>query len=188
MRLIFNGQVLRPDTKTLHACGMFADCVVHCLVRNTPAPLAPPASSAPAAAPAAATANGGAAAAARPMPSFGDVAAAAVAAVTGDRADAPAAERCLNLVYLAMTTLLASLMSAWYMRFQYAQLFNAQSTVGLLLVSGMFSACALTMLWMNGRLATTTTAATANPPTMRVVDAQNDPNARLTDAVFPTTG
>lgn len=34
MRLVFNGHVLQPDTKTLKACGLFDNCVVHCLVHN----------------------------------------------------------------------------------------------------------------------------------------------------------
>lgn len=34
VRLVFNGHVLQPDTKTLKACGLFDNCVVHCLVHN----------------------------------------------------------------------------------------------------------------------------------------------------------
>lgn len=34
VRLVFNGHVLQPDTKTLRACGLFDNCVVHCLVHN----------------------------------------------------------------------------------------------------------------------------------------------------------
>lgn len=34
VRLVFNGHVLQPDTKTLQACGLFDNCVVHCLVHN----------------------------------------------------------------------------------------------------------------------------------------------------------
>nr|CAH7726925.1 unnamed protein product [Callosobruchus chinensis] len=34
VRLIFNGQVLQPDSQTLKSCGLFHNCVVHCLVHQ----------------------------------------------------------------------------------------------------------------------------------------------------------
>lgn len=34
VRLIFNGKVLQPDTQTLQSCGLFDNCVVHCLLHN----------------------------------------------------------------------------------------------------------------------------------------------------------
>ncbi|VEN61482.1 unnamed protein product, partial [Callosobruchus maculatus] len=34
VRLIFNGQVLQPDSQTLRSCGLFHNCVVHCLVHQ----------------------------------------------------------------------------------------------------------------------------------------------------------
>nr|CAI5822235.1 unnamed protein product [Callosobruchus analis] len=34
VRLIFNGQVLQPDSQTLQSCGLFHNCVVHCLVHQ----------------------------------------------------------------------------------------------------------------------------------------------------------
>lgn len=34
VRLVFNGHVLQPESKTLEACGLFDNCVVHCLVHN----------------------------------------------------------------------------------------------------------------------------------------------------------
>lgn len=34
VRLVFNGHVLQPDTKTITACGLFDNCVVHCLIHN----------------------------------------------------------------------------------------------------------------------------------------------------------
>lgn len=38
VRLVFNGHVLQPDSKTLQACGLFDNCVVHCLVHNSKQP------------------------------------------------------------------------------------------------------------------------------------------------------
>lgn len=32
VRLIFNGQVLQRDSDTLQSCGLFDNCVVHCLI------------------------------------------------------------------------------------------------------------------------------------------------------------
>lgn len=34
VRLVFNGHVLQPDGKTIAACGLFDNCVVHCLIHN----------------------------------------------------------------------------------------------------------------------------------------------------------
>lgn len=34
VKLIFNGQVLQRDNDTLQSCGMFDNCVVHCLVHQ----------------------------------------------------------------------------------------------------------------------------------------------------------
>lgn len=34
VRLIFNGQVLHQDNKTLEGCGLFDNCVVHCLIHQ----------------------------------------------------------------------------------------------------------------------------------------------------------
>ncbi|XP_059616172.1 transmembrane and ubiquitin-like domain-containing protein 1 [Phlebotomus argentipes] len=36
VRLVFNGHVLQPDSKTLQACGLFDNCVVHCLIHKKP--------------------------------------------------------------------------------------------------------------------------------------------------------
>lgn len=38
VRLIFNGQVLQPDTQTLGSYGLFHNCVVHCLIHQKRAP------------------------------------------------------------------------------------------------------------------------------------------------------
>lgn len=34
VRLIFNGQVLQQDMETLQSCGLFDNCVVHCLIHQ----------------------------------------------------------------------------------------------------------------------------------------------------------
>ncbi|XP_076302885.1 transmembrane and ubiquitin-like domain-containing protein 1, partial [Lasioglossum baleicum] len=34
VRLIFNGRVLQPDNQTLERCGLYNNCVVHCLVHQ----------------------------------------------------------------------------------------------------------------------------------------------------------
>lgn len=46
VRLVFNGHVLQPDSKTITACGLFDNCVVHCLIHN-PRPNAVPAPNQP---------------------------------------------------------------------------------------------------------------------------------------------
>lgn len=51
VRLIFNGQVLGSDQQTLEACGLYDNCVVHCLVHSQRSPTrtatSPPAASPP---------------------------------------------------------------------------------------------------------------------------------------------
>ncbi|XP_046682538.1 transmembrane and ubiquitin-like domain-containing protein 1 [Homalodisca vitripennis] len=42
VRLIFNGQVLGSDQQTLQACGLYDNCVVHCLVHSQRVPTRPP--------------------------------------------------------------------------------------------------------------------------------------------------
>lgn len=34
VRLIFNGRVLQPDELSLQSCGLFDNCVIHCLIHN----------------------------------------------------------------------------------------------------------------------------------------------------------
>jgi transmembrane and ubiquitin-like domain-containing protein len=34
VRLVFNGHLLQPESKTLKNCGLFDNCVVHCLIHN----------------------------------------------------------------------------------------------------------------------------------------------------------
>lgn len=34
VRLVFKGQILQPDTQTLERCGLYNNCVVHCLVHQ----------------------------------------------------------------------------------------------------------------------------------------------------------
>lgn len=45
IKLIFNGQILEDDKKSLSQCGLFSEAVVHCLILQKRNPIAPIASS-----------------------------------------------------------------------------------------------------------------------------------------------
>ncbi|XP_066584714.1 uncharacterized protein [Prorops nasuta] len=46
VRLVFNGRVLQPDNQSLKKCGLYNDCVVHCLIHQPRSNTSPPAQSA----------------------------------------------------------------------------------------------------------------------------------------------
>uniref|UniRef100_A0A2M4AB67 Putative transmembrane and ubiquitin-like domain-containing protein 2 n=1 Tax=Anopheles triannulatus TaxID=58253 RepID=A0A2M4AB67_9DIPT len=140
VRLVFNGHVLQPDTKTLAACGLFDNCVVHCLIHNQKSSL-----------------NGG------DRPQDGGT-------VSGDnRFQIPAGDSVndggnegnenadnrdtnghpndsarsrtrygtyfIHIGTLAVTVLI---LYGWYCRFHYGHLFNMSSTIGLIATTTTF--------------------------------------------------
>lgn len=135
VRLIFNGQVLRPDTKTLRACGMFADCVVHCLVRNTP-PQVPNASGAGPSAQSASDGDGG-----QSRTDDGRRQASPTVYTSTDDGGGgiDRSDGYVKMVYAAMTFVGLVISTAWYFRFQHAHLFTAFSTFGLTLLSALLA-------------------------------------------------
>ncbi|KAJ9593459.1 hypothetical protein L9F63_014988 [Diploptera punctata] len=109
VRLIFNGQVLQSDNETLQGYGLFDNCVVHCLVHQQYSGSTNQAGS---------TENHDSAA-------------------NSNLGDAAHRDWDLGSVLFASLSLLLGL--AWYCRYQYAQLFNATTTVALVGLTGILT-------------------------------------------------
>ncbi|XP_069675233.1 transmembrane and ubiquitin-like domain-containing protein 1 [Periplaneta americana] len=114
VRLIFNGQVLQSDSETLQGYGLFDNCVVHCLVHQQ-------------------RSGSSNQAGASDNQSARDS-----ASSSSNAADAaPHRDWDLGNVLFASLSLLLGL--AWYCRYQYAQLFNATTTVALVGLTGILT-------------------------------------------------
>uniref|UniRef100_A0A0K8TPK1 Putative transmembrane and ubiquitin-like domain-containing protein 2 n=1 Tax=Tabanus bromius TaxID=304241 RepID=A0A0K8TPK1_TABBR len=115
IRLVFNGHVLQPDSKTLQACGLFDNCVVHCLIHNKK----PSAS------------NYGGENRTNVSQDQPETAHTGLGTNTFS-------ERSGNgplLVYLGMIFLSLGIIFSWYCRIQYSHLFSWYSTSGLVLMT-----------------------------------------------------
>lgn len=117
MRLVFNGQVLQPDTTTLEQCGFFNNCVVHCLIhqsRSTPVS-------------ASNTLDSSSRLYFNPQ-SFQNMPPTGYSVQT---------EWDLSRLLVCVVTFMLGL--AWYFRYHYAQLFTVTTTVGLFGLSVIFT-------------------------------------------------
>ena len=113
VRLIFNGQVLQSDSETLQGYGLFDNCVVHCLVHQQYS----------------GSANQGGSTENQTHDSTSH---------SNNLGDAgPHRDWDLGNVLFASLSLLLGL--AWYCRYQYAQLFNATTTVALVGLTGILT-------------------------------------------------
>lgn len=109
VRLIFNGQVLQSDNETLQGYGLFDNCVVHCLVHQQ---------------------RSGAAV-------ENQLARDSVTNANSTPDATPHRDWDLGIVLYASLSVLLGL--AWYCRYQYAQLFNASTTVALVGFTGILT-------------------------------------------------
>ncbi|XP_053680474.1 uncharacterized protein LOC128731383 [Anopheles nili] len=141
VRLVFNGHVLQPDNKTLAACGLFDNCVVHCLIHNQKSSL-----------------NGGVGGNDRPLEgATGDHPNSASGANSGmDSRDGTDTDRASDrrgtdadtrsggtrygtyFIYIGTLTVTAVILYGWYCRFHYGHLFNLNSTIGLIVTTTTF--------------------------------------------------
>ncbi|ETN58043.1 hypothetical protein AND_010385 [Anopheles darlingi] len=140
VRLVFNGHVLQPDTKTLAACGLFDNCVVHCLIHNQKSSL-----------------NGGD----RQQDGgtvSGDnrfhIAAGDSVNDGGNEGNENADNRDTNghpnestrsrtrygtyFIHIGTLAVTALILYGWYCRFHYGHLFNMSSTIGLIATTTTF--------------------------------------------------
>ncbi|XP_052866014.1 transmembrane and ubiquitin-like domain-containing protein 2 [Anopheles cruzii] len=139
VRLVFNGHVLQPDTKTLAACGLFDNCVVHCLIHNQKSSLNGGDR------PTNGTSNGDH----RSQSSNGNL------SESGDGHDGITADgRDSNghptnntrsgtrygtyFIYIGTLAVTAVILYGWYCRFHYGHLFNLNSTIGLIVTTTTF--------------------------------------------------
>lgn len=124
VRLVFNGHVLQPDTKTLAACGLFDNCVVHCLIHN-PKPQ---------------HLNGETNSNINSMGDDGDDNAAANNAGLGEAMSTRqnSARYGTYFIYIGTFILTATISYCWYCRFHYGHLFNLNSTIGLIVTTTIF--------------------------------------------------
>ncbi|KAG5868841.1 hypothetical protein JTB14_012778 [Gonioctena quinquepunctata] len=116
VRLIFNGQVLQPDTQTLKVCGLFDNCVVHCLIhkkRQQPADSSVPESR-------------------REGYSFPII-------NPGVNLNNNNQNRDWDLGNLLFAMISLILLLAWYFRYVYAHMYTVTATVGLILITGIFT-------------------------------------------------
>ncbi|CAG9859554.1 unnamed protein product [Phyllotreta striolata] len=114
VRLIFNGQVLQPDTQTLKSCGLFDNCVVHCLIhqkRNQANEQA--------------TTEGR-----REGYSFTH---------TNGSPNNNNQYRDWDLGNFLFASISIILLAAWYFRYMYAHLYTVTTTIGLILITGIFT-------------------------------------------------
>lgn len=109
VRLIFNGQVLQSDNETLQGYGLFDNCVVHCLVHQQ---------------------RSGAAS---------ENQLARDSASNANTVPDEFHHRDLDVGSFLFASLSVLLGLAWYCRYQYAQLFNATSTVALVGLTGILT-------------------------------------------------
>lgn len=127
VRLVFNGHVLQPDSKTLAACGLFDNCVVHCLIHNP-----------------------------RPQQGAGDGIDSGTGS-TGDNGANDGAGYATGrglaggttgrdnpirygtyFIYIGTLIFSAAISSCWYCRYYYGHLFNLNSTIGLIVTTTIF--------------------------------------------------
>ena len=103
VKLVFNGQVLL-DSQSISNCGLFDNCVVHCLIHNR-------------------RVNGQTTPGDNPTP-------------TVNNGILP--ENGSFFIYLGIGLVLVTLIFCWFCRVQYSSLFSWYSTVGLVLMTGLF--------------------------------------------------
>lgn len=116
VRLVFNGQVLQPDTITLEQCGFFNNCVVHCLIHQPrPTPVASN------------SLDSSSRLYFNPQ-SFQNLPSTGYSVQT---------EWDLSRLLVCAVTLMLGL--AWYFRFHYAQLFTITTTMGLAGLTAIFA-------------------------------------------------
>lgn len=121
VRLVFNGQVLQPDSQTLERCGLYNNCVVHCLIyQPRPAPTTSSQST---------SLDSSSSIYFNPQP-FQNM-------PTGAGLSAVRNEWDLSRILISIMTLILGL--AWYSRYHYAQLFTATTTLALYALTAIFT-------------------------------------------------
>uniref|UniRef100_A0A1B0D302 Uncharacterized protein n=1 Tax=Phlebotomus papatasi TaxID=29031 RepID=A0A1B0D302_PHLPP len=119
VRLVFNGHVLQPDSKTLQACGLFDNCVVHCLIHKKPSSH-----------PQGNTDNGQSA-------SVNGSESAGISQQQQQRNDR-STDNGSGYLFVSLGLLILAIIFTWYCRYQYGSLFTWYSTIGLVTMTVIF--------------------------------------------------
>ncbi|XP_063990013.1 transmembrane and ubiquitin-like domain-containing protein 1 [Diachasmimorpha longicaudata] len=119
VRLVFNGHVLQPDTDTLEQCGLYNNCVVHCLVHQQ-CPTSGNANSH--------SSNDSSSSIYSNPQSFQNMTGAGTSVHN---------EWDLSRLLVGLISLV--LIIAWYSRYYYAQLFTAAATIALYALTAVFT-------------------------------------------------
>lgn len=126
VRLVFNGHVLQPDSKTLAACGLFDNCVVHCLIHNPKPQL---------------TGNDANDSNTNSIGDNdgGDVGLSNNGGIdSGHNGRGNSTRYGTYFIYIGTFILSATISYCWYCRFHYGHLFNLNSTIGLIVTTTIF--------------------------------------------------
>ncbi|KOC69967.1 Transmembrane and ubiquitin-like domain-containing protein 2 [Habropoda laboriosa] len=127
VRLVFHGRVLQPDNQTLERCGLYNNCVVHCLVHQ-PRPNPVPSQTS--------TLQNSSSIYFNPQ-SFSDI-------PVGTGISSVHNEWDLSRPLVIILTVMLGF--AWYSRYHYAQFFTASTTVALYALTAIF-AMSVTVIW-----------------------------------------
>ncbi|XP_031632918.1 transmembrane and ubiquitin-like domain-containing protein 1 [Contarinia nasturtii] len=123
VRLVFNGHVLQPDAKTIAACGLFDNCVVHCLIHNrrpnTVTESNPLANN-------------------QQIPLGNEDVAEQMGINNLMNSNQNRNRNTQRLLNLSLFLICLSVVISWFFRIQYFQLFSWYSTVGLVLLTTFF--------------------------------------------------
>ncbi|XP_057335553.1 transmembrane and ubiquitin-like domain-containing protein 1 [Microplitis mediator] len=122
VRLVFNGQVLQPDSETLEKCGLFHNCVVHCLVHQPLIPTSTQSSTSSSRY----SSNGNSNQSFQNLPG-------------GDGPGISSLHQEWDLSRLLVSILTLVLAIAWYSRYHYAQLFTVTTTMALYALTALFT-------------------------------------------------
>lgn len=127
VRLVFNGHVLQPDSKTLAACGLFDNCVVHCLIHNPKPQMGATGEDSGTVGDNGTTDSGGGG-------GYGTG-----GGISGESTRRDNSTRYgTYFIYIGTFLFSAAIAYCWYCRFHYGHLFNLNSTIGLIVTTTIF--------------------------------------------------
>lgn len=127
VRLVFNGHVLQPDSKTLAACGLFDNCVVHCLIHNPKPQMGT-------------TGEGNGTDSVTDNGTSDGLGGLGIGTgLTGGSNGRDSSTRYgTYFIYIGTFLFSAAISYCWYCRFHYGHLFNLNSTIGLIVTTTIF--------------------------------------------------
>lgn len=130
VRLVFNGKILQPDSQTLETCGLYNNCVVHCLVHQPrPAPMSQQSNAI----------DNSSSIYFNPQ-TFADIPTATAVSLVRNEWD-------MSRLTASIFTLILGL--AWYSRYHYAQLYTATTTLALYTLTVIYTVSLFSNLFLD---------------------------------------